>query len=60
MRKNENSNKVLKLIIALLFMIVVITVIYNVFFERNEEISNTDFNMSNVQKNNDNALGLDI
>lgn len=49
--KNENSNNFLKFIIALLFMIVVITVIYNVFFERNEEISNTDFNMSNVQKN---------
>lgn len=60
--KNKNSNNFLKFISVLLFMIVVISIINNVFFERNEEISNTDFNMSNVQNtvttNNDKEWNL--
>ena len=49
--ENENLNKFLKAIIVVLLTILVITVIYNMIFEINKEISNTDFNISDTQKN---------
>ena len=49
--KNENLNKFLKAIVVVLLTILVITVIYNMIFEINKEISNTDFNISDAQKN---------
>ena len=48
--KNENLNKFLKAIVVVLLTILVITVIYNMIFEINKEISNTDFNISDAQK----------
>ena len=51
MRKSENPNNFLKVIVALLLIIVAMAVGYNMFFKRNEEILNTDFNVSDVQKN---------
>jgi len=51
MRKSENPNNFLKFIVALLLIIVAMAVGYNMFFKRNEEILNTDFNVSDVQKN---------
>ena len=51
MRKSENPNNFLKVIVALLLIIVTMAVGYNMFFKRNEEILDTDFNVSDVQKN---------
>lgn len=50
MRKSENPNNFLKFIVALLLIIVAMTVGYNMFFKRNEEILDTDFNVLDVQK----------
>ena len=49
--KNENLNKFLKAIVVVLLTILVITFIYNMIFKINKEISNTDFNVSDTQKN---------
>lgn len=50
MRKSENPNNFLKFIVALLLIIVAMTVGYNMFFKRNEETLDTDFNVLDVQK----------
>lgn len=53
-KKSKNLNKILRLMIMLLIIILIAIIGYNLFFYKNEEISNTDYNISNFKQNNSN------